>query len=59
MALGLSKAIDFSAQGVTETRNWLIQNIKVEERHLNWYQDWAGGFGLSIDQLNQVRPQSP
>ncbi|WP_336719663.1 TenA family transcriptional regulator [Acinetobacter soli] len=56
MALGLSKAIDFSAQGVTETRNWLIQNIKVEERHLNWYQDWAGGFGLSIDQLNQVRP---
>jgi hypothetical protein len=41
---------------VTEARNWLIQNIKVEERHLVWYQDWASGFGLTVAQLNTVRP---
>jgi pyrroloquinoline quinone (PQQ) biosynthesis protein C len=56
MGLGLSKATDFSQPGVTETRNWLIQNIKVEERHLNWYQDWAIGFGITIEELNTVRP---
>ena len=56
MGLALSKATDFTETGVTETRNWLIQNIKVEERHLNWYRDWAGGFGLTIDELDRVRP---
>ena len=48
MALNLAKATDFRLSGVIETRNWLIQNIKVEERHLFWYQDWAAGFGLSV-----------
>ncbi|NAR85236.1 iron-containing redox enzyme family protein [Acinetobacter haemolyticus] len=56
MAGTLAKATAFSLSGVTETRDWLIQNIKVEERHLTWYQDWAGGFGLTIDMLNNVRP---
>ncbi|WP_111894049.1 TenA family transcriptional regulator [Acinetobacter sp. MB5] len=56
MALALSKAIHFQEQGVVESRDWLIQNIKVEERHLAWYRDWAGGFGLSIDQLDTVTP---
>lgn len=56
MAMNLAKAIDFHVLGVTETRTWLIQNIKVEERHLFWYQDWASGFGLSVEQLNQARP---
>ncbi|GAC1569010.1 MAG: iron-containing redox enzyme family protein [Aquirhabdus sp.] len=56
MALNLAKATDFHLPGVTDTRTWLIQNIKVEERHLFWYQDWAAGFGLSVAQLNQVCP---
>jgi pyrroloquinoline quinone (PQQ) biosynthesis protein C len=56
MGLGLSKAINFSEAGVTEARDWLIQNIKVEERHLNWYRDWAGGFGITVEELDQVRP---
>ena len=56
MGLALSKATQFSESGITETRNWLIQNIKVEERHLNWYRDWAGGFGLSVDELDHVQP---
>ena len=56
MAMSLAKATHFAEQGVTEARNWLIQNIKVEERHLVWYQDWASGFGLTVAQLNTVRP---
>lgn len=56
MALNLAKATAFHQSGVTEARNWLIQNIKVEERHLFWYQDWAGGFGLSTDRLNHTLP---
>jgi pyrroloquinoline quinone (PQQ) biosynthesis protein C len=56
MAMNLAKATDFYSPGVTDTRTWLIQNIKVEERHLFWYRDWALGFGLSIDELDQVTP---
>ncbi len=56
MAGALAKATSFSLDGVTETRDWLIQNIKVEERHLNWYQDWAMGFGLTLEMLNEVTP---
>ncbi|MFW2124988.1 iron-containing redox enzyme family protein, partial [Acinetobacter ursingii] len=56
MAGALAKATNFALDGVTETRDWLIQNIKVEERHLNWSQDWAGGFGLTVEMLNYVRP---
>lgn len=56
MAMNLAKATNFHLSGVTDTRTWLIQNIKVEERHLFWYQDWASGFGLSVDQLDQVCP---
>jgi pyrroloquinoline quinone (PQQ) biosynthesis protein C len=56
MALGLTKAIHFDQAGVTDTRHWLIQNIGVEQRHLNWYRDWAVGFGISLEQLDSVTP---
>ena len=56
MSMSLAKATAFQLPGVVEARNWLIQNIKVEERHLYWYRDWAVGFGLSIDALDQVKP---
>ena len=56
MGLALAKITHFQQPGMTEARNWLIQNIKVEERHLHWYQDWAHGFGIALDELNTVRP---
>lgn len=56
MAGALAKATHLAAPGVTESRNWLIQNIKVEENHLNWYRDWAQGFGISEEELDNVRP---
>ena len=58
MGLALSKALHFEQAGVTETRNWLIQNIKVEERHLIWYRDWATGFGVTAQQLDTVEPSA-
>ncbi len=56
MSMSLAKAIHFDQAGIVDARNWLIQNIKVEERHLNWYRDWACGFGLSAEQLDSVTP---
>lgn len=56
MAMSLAKATAFQLPGVTEARNWLIQNIKVEERHLYWYQDWAMDFGITVDELDHVSP---
>ena len=56
MGLALAKIIHFQEPGMTEARSWLIQNITVEERHLHWYQDWAHGFGITLDELKTVRP---
>lgn len=56
MAVNLAKATAFYQPGVTDTRTWLIQNVKVEERHLFWYRDWAVGFGLTVDELDRVTP---
>ncbi len=58
MSLALAKATNFADPGVNEARNWLIQNIKVEERHLNWYRDWAAGFGLTVEELDNVKPNA-
>jgi pyrroloquinoline quinone (PQQ) biosynthesis protein C len=56
MAMNLAKATGFHQTGYTEARNWLIQNIKIEERHLFWYRDWALGFGLGVDELDRSTP---
>jgi pyrroloquinoline quinone (PQQ) biosynthesis protein C len=56
MALNLAKAVHFDQAGVTDARHWLTQNIGIEQRHLNWYRDWAVGFGLTIEQLDRVTP---
>lgn len=58
MSLNLAKAIHFEQSGVTEARDWLIQNIKIEENHLYWYRDWALGFGLTETQLNHAQPSA-
>ncbi|ASK33988.1 TenA family transcriptional regulator [Alloalcanivorax mobilis] len=56
MGLALAKTRPGLYPGHEETRNWLIGNIKVEQRHAYWYQDWAAGFGLALAELEQVRP---
>lgn len=56
MALNLAKATDLDTPGVLEARNWLITNIKIEERHLYWYRDWARGLGITDEEMDRVTP---
>jgi pyrroloquinoline quinone (PQQ) biosynthesis protein C len=56
MGLTLAKVKISNPCGHEEAKRWLIGNIKVEQNHTEWYEDWATGFGLSIKELRSVRP---
>jgi pyrroloquinoline quinone (PQQ) biosynthesis protein C len=56
MGLTLAKTHEAGRPGVLQTRDWLINNIKIEQRHLYWYRDWAQGFGISEAALDSVCP---
>lgn len=56
MGLTLAKAYQTNVPGVLDARDWLINNIKIEQRHLYWYRDWAMGFGIEADALDTVLP---
>ncbi|MBQ0753843.1 MAG: iron-containing redox enzyme family protein [Gammaproteobacteria bacterium] len=57
MALNLAK-VKRGVPGHEEAKLWLIDNIKVEQRHAYWYQDWAAGFGISLAELDSVQPSA-
>ena len=57
MALNLAK-VRRGVPGHEEAKLWLIDNIKVEQRHAYWYQDWAAGFGISLEELESVQPSA-
>jgi pyrroloquinoline quinone (PQQ) biosynthesis protein C len=56
MALNLVKTRPGVFPGHEETKNWLIENIKVEQKHADWWCDWAHGFGCPRDELQRARP---
>jgi pyrroloquinoline quinone (PQQ) biosynthesis protein C len=56
MALTLARTQEVSRPGMLATRDWLINNIRIEQRHLYWYRDWAMGFGISPAALDSVTP---
>ncbi|MDF2446342.1 MAG: pyrroloquinoline quinone biosynthesis protein [Moraxellaceae bacterium] len=56
MALTLARTQEVSRPGMLATRDWLINNIRIEQRHLYWYRDWAMGFGISPAALDAVTP---
>jgi len=56
MGLNLAKTQPGRYPGHEESKNWLISNIKVEQRHAYWYQDWAMGFGITLEELEFVTP---
>ncbi|MZR61631.1 TenA family transcriptional regulator [Alcanivorax sp. DP30] len=56
MGLNLAKTRPGRLPGHEEAKNWLIGNIKIEQRHAYWYQDWAMGFGLTLRELEFVDP---
>ncbi|MBA4723237.1 MAG: iron-containing redox enzyme family protein [Alcanivorax sp.] len=56
MGLALAKTRPGIFPGHEESKNWLIGNIKVEQRHAHWYQDWAAGFGIDQSILENTVP---
>jgi len=56
LAMNLAKLARYSGPGREVLRNWLIQNIAVEQAHAGWWIDWADGFGVTKDQLDSTRP---
>ena len=56
MGLNLAKTLPGRFPGHEQAKNWLISNIKIEQRHAYWYQDWAMGFGLTLEDLEFVEP---
>lgn len=55
MALNLAK-VRLDIPGHEQAKVWLIDNIKIEQRHAYWYEDWAAGFGIAADELRAVVP---
>lgn len=55
MALNLAK-VKRGEPGHLEAKYWLIQNIKVEQNHADWWHFWANGFHVSDDQLKNAKP---
>jgi pyrroloquinoline quinone (PQQ) biosynthesis protein C len=37
-------------------RDWLIGNIRTEALHAQWFIDWAGGLGVTEDEMISYRP---
>ena len=55
MALNLAKT-RCQLPGHEEAKSWLISNINVEQNHARWYMAWAEGFGISQEEILNVRP---
>lgn len=55
MALNLAK-VQLRLPGHEQAKTWLIGNIKIEQRHAYWYEDWAAGFGLTVEALRETDP---
>ena len=51
MAMNLKKAGYGEGAGVDMARRYLIQNIRVEQKHAEHWANWAGAAGLSLDDL--------
>lgn len=55
MALNLAKT-RCHLPGHEEAKSWLISNINVEQNHARWYMAWAEGFGISREEILNVKP---
>jgi len=47
MGLSLSKTTYGRTRGDEAARAWLLANLSLEARHLDWYIDWMAGAGLA------------
>lgn len=57
MALNLAKVPPGDSKRNKNTRNWLITNINQERLHTGWWKQFAAGFKVPIDILdNEIYP---
>ncbi len=53
LALNLLKCTFGEDRALNKARGWLIKNLRVEQRHAEWYQDWAQCASISRQNLYQ------
>ena len=51
LALNLLKCSYGSSPALNMARGWLIKNLRIEQRHAEWYRDWAELSGISRARL--------
>lgn len=56
MGLTLAKVEQEDSRRNNAAREWLLQNINIERKHMLWYRQWAIDFGVSRKDLKKVVP---
>jgi len=56
MALNLAKTQSRSDEAHRAAKFWLLQNMRVEQKHADWWCDWAECIGLSREELDRSYP---
>ena len=47
--------MNMDVPGADRARRWIRANLRVEKQHATWWIDWASAFGISADDLAQVK----
>ncbi len=58
MALNLAKAESRTDDAHRKAKHWIMQNMRVEQKHADWWCDWAECIGLSREILDQAQPSA-
>ncbi len=56
MALNVAKTKPGAKAGHAEAKFWLMQNMKVEQKHADWWCDWAECIRLTREDLYCAKP---
>ncbi|MDT7041207.1 iron-containing redox enzyme family protein [Candidatus Nitronereus thalassa] len=51
LALNLLKCVYGEDVALNRARGWLVKNLRIEQRHAEWYRDWAECAGISREKL--------
>ncbi len=51
LALNVLKCPYTSNPVVNDARKWLIRNLRVEQKHAEWYKDWAECAGVPMEKF--------
>jgi pyrroloquinoline quinone (PQQ) biosynthesis protein C len=58
MALNMAKTNGRRIDSHRLTKSWLLQNMKVEQKHADWWCDWAECIHLDRKMLDQAQPSA-